>query len=204
MPQLRLLHALPLIALLLAPAAAFADSRRDSHSHRRDSAAHGRHDPGPRAHWQHRRDRSHEFRHRDAPRRVVVVPRHRAPHFGGGVVRRPHGHWYQGYGFHRSDRDAYRWLGLAAITLGVLDFLDEQQQRAHEAAQIGATAARLGETVVWRDGNAAGGVTALREGTSASGAYCREFRQTVTIGGRTEEAYGTACRAPDGAWRLLD
>ncbi len=36
------------------------------------------------------------------------------------------------------------------------------------------------------------------------GQYCREFQQTVTIGGKTEEAYGTACRQPDGSWKIVD
>jgi surface antigen len=34
--------------------------------------------------------------------------------------------------------------------------------------------------------------------------HCREFTQTVTIGGKTEEAYGTACRQPDGSWRIVN
>lgn len=34
------------------------------------------------------------------------------------------------------------------------------------------------------------------------GRYCREFQQTVNVGGRTEEAYGTACRQPDGTWQI--
>jgi triosephosphate isomerase len=36
-----------------------------------------------------------------------------------------------------------------------------------------------------------------------AGRYCREFQQTVTIGGRTEQAYGTACMQPDGAWEVI-
>lgn len=32
---------------------------------------------------------------------------------------------------------------------------------------------------------------------------CREFQQTVTIGGRTEQAYGTACRQADGTWMIV-
>jgi surface antigen len=36
----------------------------------------------------------------------------------------------------------------------------------------------------------------------ASGRYCREFQQTVVIGGREESAYGTACRQPDGQWEV--
>jgi len=33
--------------------------------------------------------------------------------------------------------------------------------------------------------------------------YCREFTQTITIGNKTEEAYGNACRAPDGTWKIV-
>lgn len=36
-----------------------------------------------------------------------------------------------------------------------------------------------------------------------SGAYCREFTQTVNIDGRSERAYGTACRQPDGTWKMV-
>jgi len=35
------------------------------------------------------------------------------------------------------------------------------------------------------------------------GRYCREFQQQVTIGGRVEDAYGTACRQPDGSWEIV-
>jgi surface antigen len=44
----------------------------------------------------------------------------------------------------------------------------------------------------------------VRDGTDTrTGAYCREFQQTVTIGGKTESAYGTACRQPDGTWKVV-
>ncbi len=33
--------------------------------------------------------------------------------------------------------------------------------------------------------------------------YCREYIRTVTIGGRTQQAYGTACLQPDGAWKIV-
>ena len=32
--------------------------------------------------------------------------------------------------------------------------------------------------------------------------YCREFQMEAQIGGETEETYGTACRQPDGAWKI--
>jgi hypothetical protein len=38
--------------------------------------------------------------------------------------------------------------------------------------------------------------------TGGSG-NCREFHDTVTIGGVPQESYGTACRQPDGSWRIM-
>ncbi|WP_024326169.1 RT0821/Lpp0805 family surface protein [Thioalkalivibrio sp. AKL19] len=31
---------------------------------------------------------------------------------------------------------------------------------------------------------------------------CREYTIDAVIGGRTEQVYGTACRQPDGSWRI--
>lgn len=33
--------------------------------------------------------------------------------------------------------------------------------------------------------------------------YCREYTKTVSIGGRAERAYGTACYKPDGSWEIV-
>lgn len=33
--------------------------------------------------------------------------------------------------------------------------------------------------------------------------YCREFTKVVTIGGRAQNAYGKACRQPDGSWQVV-
>jgi len=33
---------------------------------------------------------------------------------------------------------------------------------------------------------------------------CREYTLDATIGGQTEQIYGTACRQPDGAWKVVD
>jgi hypothetical protein len=118
-------------------------------------------------------------------------------------IVRPYGHRYPGYGHYYRDDDAYEWLAFTAITLAILDYLNEAQQREYEAAQIRATTAPVGERIFWRQGDADGYVVATREGTSVSGRYCREFQQEVTIGGRSEDAYGTACRNPDGSWEVV-
>ncbi len=33
--------------------------------------------------------------------------------------------------------------------------------------------------------------------------YCREYQRNVTVGHRVEQSYGTACRQPDGAWKIV-
>lgn len=83
--------------------------------------------------------------------------------------------------------------------------MDEvDRMKANQAINTAHTAP-LGETITWNNPESghSGTVTPMRDGTSASGSYCREFQQTVTIGGKTERAYGTACRQPDGSWQIV-
>ncbi len=150
-------------------------------------------------------DKPPPHKYRPAPGqagRAVVVPRTR--YYRGVRVIRPHGRPYFGYGYFYADDDAYKYLAFTAIALKVLDNLNEEQQRMPEAAQVRATSANLGETIVWQDAGASGAVTTTRIGTSTSGRQCREFQQTATIGGRTEQAYGTACLQPDGSWEVVN
>lgn len=49
-----------------------------------------------------------------------------------------------------------------------------------------------------------GHTTPKRYYRTAEGRYCREYQQVVVIGGRQEEAYGTACRQPDGSWKIVN
>jgi 17 kDa outer membrane surface antigen len=131
------------------------------------------------------------------------VPRDRVRRFRNIEIVRPYGHWYSGYGHFYRDDDAYKWLAFTAITLGVLNFMNEAQQREYEAAQVAAVTAPIGERIVWSEGGASGSVIPTREGTSTDGRYCREFQQDVTVGGRVEQAYGTACMNPDGSWEVV-
>ena len=63
---------------------------------------------------------------------------------------------------------------------------------------------RTGQTSVWRnpDSGHSGTFTPTRTFQTASGQPCREYQQTVTIGGKTENAYGTSCRQADGSWKI--
>jgi surface antigen len=84
--------------------------------------------------------------------------------------------------------------------------LDSADRAAMSNANSRANTAKLGEAVSWNNpqtGNS-GTVTPIRDGTTKSGAYCREYQQTITVAGKTEKAYGTACRGADGQWKIVE
>lgn len=83
--------------------------------------------------------------------------------------------------------------------------MDELDQVKAERAYGRATTAPVGETISWNnpDSGNYGTVTPVRDGRqTTSGRYCREFQQTVVIGGQRENAYGVACQQPDGTWEV--
>lgn len=66
------------------------------------------------------------------------------------------------------------------------------------------SAAKYGGSYGWRNqetGNS--GVWNMGPAVTTSDGYCREYQQKVIIGGREVEAYGIACREPDGSWRIV-
>ncbi|WP_142847398.1 RT0821/Lpp0805 family surface protein [Telmatospirillum sp. J64-1] len=104
---------------------------------------------------------------------------------------------------------------LAATALGTLigayvgsevgRSLDAADRQAAMAAQQRAYTAPMRETIAWNNPNSgnSGTFTPVRDGTSSTGAYCREYQTTITVGGQTEQGYGTACRQPDGSWKIV-
>ncbi|MDP6342185.1 MAG: RT0821/Lpp0805 family surface protein [Alphaproteobacteria bacterium] len=84
--------------------------------------------------------------------------------------------------------------------------LDRADRQAMAGAQQRAMVAPVGDTISWRNPESGhhGAVRTTREGTSSNGMYCREYQQTVVVGGESQEAYGTACRQPDGQWQVID
>jgi surface antigen len=87
------------------------------------------------------------------------------------------------------------------------NYLDERDKRmAAEAAQRALETAPTGKPVAWQnpDSGHSGSVTPTKTYQTASGSYCREYQQTVMISGKPENSYGTACRQPDGSWKLVN
>lgn len=84
--------------------------------------------------------------------------------------------------------------------------LDNADKAQMSNAVYKAQSAPVGEPISWNNpesGNS-GQVVATKDGYSSSGSYCREFQQTVYIGGKEESAYGTACQQPDGTWQIVN
>ena len=104
---------------------------------------------------------------------------------------------------------------LAAVAIGALggaflgnsvgQSLDRADQLHANRATRAARTAPIGQPIEWRNPDTGhhGRVTPIREGNNRrTGAYCREYQQTVTVGGRSRDAYGTACRQRDGSWKI--
>jgi surface antigen len=62
-----------------------------------------------------------------------------------------------------------------------------------------------GERYEWRNQYSGNYGYVQPTGYTEYGGYqdCREFTQVIYVGGRSEEAYGVACRQPDGSWRIV-
>ena len=104
------------------------------------------------------------------------------------------------------------WATGAGALLGALagseigKSLDAADRGYSEKATYNAHQAPVGETITWRnpDSGNYGTVTPTRDGYSSGGAYCREYQQTVYVGGKKESAFGRACRQPDGSWKIVE
>ena len=84
--------------------------------------------------------------------------------------------------------------------------LDRADQLAMAEAEEKAHKAPIGEKIVWSnpDSGHSGSVTPIRDGRNAqTNAYCREYQTTVLIDGEEQAAFGTACRQPDGSWKVV-
>jgi surface antigen len=103
--------------------------------------------------------------------------------------------------------------GIAAGTIigglvgaGAGSLLDTNSERVrNQTVQRSLESVPAGTASSWTnpDSRTNGSVTPVRTFQNSQGAYCREFQQTVTIGGREERSYGTACRQPDGSWKIV-
>ena len=93
----------------------------------------------------------------------------------------------------------------ALIVSGIGSSLDKADQMYLSRAQTQAFSAPIGQPVAW-DNDASGNygtVTPIRQGRDAYGSACREFQQTIYVGGRSQNAFGQACQQSDGSWKIV-
>jgi len=81
----------------------------------------------------------------------------------------------------------------------------EDRQMAGGTTQRTLETQPSGTQVNWNnpDSGNAGTVTPTHTYQTANGTYCREFQQTISVNGENRQAYGTACRQPDGTWKIV-
>ena len=84
--------------------------------------------------------------------------------------------------------------------------LDRADKLAMERnAQYSLEHTKTNSTTSWRnpDTSNAGSITPVETYQTREGQYCREYIQTVMVAGKEQQAYGTACRQPDGTWMIV-
>ena len=83
--------------------------------------------------------------------------------------------------------------------------LDRSDRLAMERnAQYSLEHTRTNATTSWQnpDTGNSGSLTPVETYKTQEGKYCREYVQKVVIAGEEQQAYGTACRQPDGSWEI--
>ena len=104
-----------------------------------------------------------------------------------------------------------------AFPLGSSDGLDsytradglDRESRAELTRQELAIAKKyyaIGQTIRWNnpDSGNYGTITPTRSGTDNGGRVCREYSQTIYVGGKQQSGYGTACQQSDGSWKVVN
>ena len=93
----------------------------------------------------------------------------------------------------------------ALVGSSVGSSLDKADIAYMQQAQSRAYSAPIGQSIAWNNpqsGNS-GTYTPLRDGRTSTGSYCREYQQTIYVGGRQETATGQACQQSDGSWKII-
>ena len=83
--------------------------------------------------------------------------------------------------------------------------LDQRDKElAIRQAQLSLENSKVGQTSTWQnpDSGNYGSFTPTRTYQTETGQYCREYQQEITVGNEKHASFGTACRQPDGTWKI--
>lgn len=87
----------------------------------------------------------------------------------------------------------------ASLDRADMAYYNQTSQRALETAKVGTTSSWTNP-----DSGNSGSITPTKTISNPNGTVCREYTQTINIGGKSEKAFGTACRQPDGSWQVAN
>lgn len=75
-----------------------------------------------------------------------------------------------------------------------------------KTSQYALEETKTGQVSKWSnpDSGNYGTITPTRTYQTADNSYCREYTQTINVGGKEVDSYGTACRQPDGSWKIKE
>ena len=103
------------------------------------------------------------------------------------------------------------WTTGAGVLLGALagseigKSLDRADQTYMSQSYSKAMTAPVGQNITWSNpesGNSGNYVT-TRTGTASNGRVCREYHQTIIVGGKSQQGVGQACQQSDGSWQIV-
>lgn len=159
---------------------------------------------------EHERWRHHRARYEEHERAVYVAPygidvgRCNRDLLGAAIGGATGG--FIGSNIGRGDGRTAAIVGGTIIGLLVGGSIGREMDRVDQSC-VGQVLeyARPNQTVVWQSpDDVRYQVTPIKTYEASPGRYCREYQTTATIGGRVRRAYGTACRQPDGSWKLIN
>ncbi len=79
--------------------------------------------------------------------------------------------------------------------------MDRQDQLNMQSAIVNTP---VNQSASWTNDNSGTTYTVTPVRNYAQGdSYCREYQTKVTVGGKVQNAYGNACRQPDGSWKMM-
>ena len=82
---------------------------------------------------------------------------------------------------------------------------DVDRMKMNQSTQRALEKNRDGHATTWVNPNTQHSGNVIPQSTyiNPQGQNCREFTQTVRIGGKDQQAFGKACRQSDGSWKIV-
>jgi len=102
-------------------------------------------------------------------------------------------------------------IGAGALVGGLVgnrvgNYLDERdRQQAYSTANYALDNNQDGQTATWSNPqNNTGGYTTPTDTYQTASGTCRTYQTGIEANGQSQSGTGTACRQPDGTWKLMN